>query len=75
MIEPVREKLGLPSLNLADLQAQAAQWAGSALSFPRDLERHMGFGQGALRPHDPLGDGRLRDQERPADLFRGQSSQ
>jgi predicted PurR-regulated permease PerM len=33
MIEPVRGKLGLPSLNLADLQAQVAQWAGSALSF------------------------------------------
>ena len=32
MIEPVREKLGLPSLSLQDLQAEATQWAGQALA-------------------------------------------
>lgn len=31
MIEPVREKLGLPPLSLQTLQAEAAQWAGQAL--------------------------------------------
>jgi predicted PurR-regulated permease PerM len=32
MIEPVREKLGLPQLSLQELQTEAAQWAGQALS-------------------------------------------
>ena len=32
MIEPVREKLGLPQLSLQELQNEAAQWAGQALS-------------------------------------------
>ena len=31
MIEPVRSKLGLPSLSLQELQAEATQWAGQAL--------------------------------------------
>lgn len=32
LIEPLREKLGLPPLTLHDLQAEATQWAGKALS-------------------------------------------
>jgi len=32
LIEPLREKLGLPSLSLEDLQTYATQWAGQALS-------------------------------------------
>ena len=32
MIEPVRDKLGLPPLSLRELQAEATQWAGQALS-------------------------------------------
>jgi predicted PurR-regulated permease PerM len=32
MIEPIRSRLGLPALSLAELQAHAAQWAGQALS-------------------------------------------
>jgi predicted PurR-regulated permease PerM len=32
MIEPVRERLGLPPLSLHELQADATQWAGQALS-------------------------------------------
>jgi predicted PurR-regulated permease PerM len=32
LIEPLREKLGLPSLSVHDLQAEAAQWAGKALA-------------------------------------------
>src|SRR5262249_24942083 len=32
MIEPVRERLGLPALSLEELQTEAAQWAGQALS-------------------------------------------
>jgi predicted PurR-regulated permease PerM len=32
MIEPIRSRLGLPPLSLADLQAHAAQWAGQALA-------------------------------------------
>src|SRR4029077_3192911 len=31
MIEPVREKLGLPALSFQELQTEAAQWAGQAL--------------------------------------------
>jgi len=31
MIEPLREKLGLPTLSLPELQAEATQWAGQAL--------------------------------------------
>jgi predicted PurR-regulated permease PerM len=31
MIEPVRERLGLPQLSLQELQTEAAQWAGQAL--------------------------------------------
>jgi predicted PurR-regulated permease PerM len=32
MIEPLRDKLGLPPLSLSELKAEAAQWAGQALS-------------------------------------------
>jgi predicted PurR-regulated permease PerM len=32
LIEPLREKLGLPTLSLQDLQADATQWAGQALA-------------------------------------------
>src|SRR5258707_2219918 len=32
LIEPLREKLGLPSLSLQDLQSDATQWAGQGLS-------------------------------------------
>jgi predicted PurR-regulated permease PerM len=32
MIEPLREKLGLPSLSLQELQTEATQWAGQALA-------------------------------------------
>lgn len=32
LVEPFREKLGLPSLSLQDLQADATQWAGQALA-------------------------------------------
>jgi predicted PurR-regulated permease PerM len=32
LIEPLREKLGLPSLSLQDLQADATQWAGQVLA-------------------------------------------
>lgn len=32
LIEPLRDRLGLPSLSLQDLQADATQWAGQALS-------------------------------------------
>jgi predicted PurR-regulated permease PerM len=32
LIEPLRERLGLPSLSLQDLQSDATQWAGQALS-------------------------------------------
>jgi predicted PurR-regulated permease PerM len=32
LIEPLREKLGLPSLSLQDLQSDATQWAGQVLS-------------------------------------------
>jgi predicted PurR-regulated permease PerM len=32
MIEPVREKMGLPPLSLQDLQADATKWAGQALA-------------------------------------------
>lgn len=32
MIEPVRDKLGLPPLSLQTLQAEASQWAGQALA-------------------------------------------
>jgi predicted PurR-regulated permease PerM len=32
MIEPVREKMGLPPLSLQELQADATQWAGQALA-------------------------------------------
>jgi predicted PurR-regulated permease PerM len=32
LVEPLREKLGLPSLSLQDLQADATQWAGQALA-------------------------------------------
>jgi predicted PurR-regulated permease PerM len=31
MLEPLREKLGLPPLSLSELKAEAAQWAGQAL--------------------------------------------
>ena len=31
MIEPVREKMGLPPVSLQELQAEATQWAGQAL--------------------------------------------
>lgn len=32
MIEPVRDRLGLPPLSLHDLQAEATQWAGQSLA-------------------------------------------
>jgi predicted PurR-regulated permease PerM len=32
LIEPLRDKLGLPSLSLQDLQADATQWAGQMLA-------------------------------------------
>src|ERR1700730_19064733 len=32
LIEPLREKLGLPTLSLQDLQADATQWAGQVLA-------------------------------------------
>jgi len=32
MIEPLRQQLGLPPLSLRDVQTEAAQWAGQALS-------------------------------------------
>jgi len=32
MIEPVREKMGLPPLSLQDLQSDATKWAGEALA-------------------------------------------
>lgn len=32
LIEPLRQGLGLPSLSLQDLQAEATQWAGQALT-------------------------------------------
>ena len=32
MIEPVRERLGLPPISLRSLEAEATQWAGQALS-------------------------------------------
>lgn len=31
LIEPLRQRLGLPSLSLQDLQSEATQWAGQAL--------------------------------------------
>ena len=34
----------------------------------RDLERDARLAKGPLRPHDALGDGRLRDEERARDL-------
>ena len=34
----------------------------------RDLERHVGLGQRSLRANDPLGDGRLGDEEGAGDL-------
>ena len=37
LIEPLREKLGLPSLSLQDLQAEATQWAGQALAVAGSL--------------------------------------
>jgi predicted PurR-regulated permease PerM len=37
LIEPLREKLGLPSLSLQDLQAEATQWAGQALAIAGSL--------------------------------------
>jgi len=32
LIEPLRERFGLPTLSLHDLQAEASQWAGQALA-------------------------------------------
>src|SRR5437868_2506356 len=37
LIEPLRDKLGLPSLSLQDLQAEATQWAGQALAIAGSL--------------------------------------
>jgi predicted PurR-regulated permease PerM len=37
LIEPLREKLGLPSLSLQELQAEATQWAGQALAIAGSL--------------------------------------
>jgi len=37
LIEPLRERLGLPSLSLQDLQADATQWAGQALAVAGSL--------------------------------------
>ena len=33
LIEPVREQLGMPSLSLHDVQAEATKWAGQVLGF------------------------------------------
>ena len=37
LIEPLREKLGLPTLSLPDLQSDATQWAGQALAVAGSL--------------------------------------
>src|SRR5512139_3506305 len=37
LIEPLRDKLGLPSLSLQELQAEATQWAGQALAIAGSL--------------------------------------
>ncbi len=37
LIEPLRQKLGLPSLSLQDIQAEATQWAGQALAVAGSL--------------------------------------
>ena len=37
LIEPLRDKLGLPSLSLQDLQAEATQWAGQAFAIAGSL--------------------------------------
>ena len=37
LIEPLRQKLGLPSLSLQDLQTEATQWAGQALAVAGSL--------------------------------------
>ena len=42
LIEPLREKLGLPSLSLQDLQTEATQWAGQALAVVGSLGRRAG---------------------------------
>ena len=41
MIEPVREKLGLPPLSLQELQAEATQWAGQALALRGQRRRRV----------------------------------
>ena len=43
--------------------------AGRELVAARNLEGHPRLGQRPLGPHDPLGHGRLRDQERARDLL------
>jgi hypothetical protein len=42
---------------------------GRELCAARNLERDAPLGERALRPHDALGDRRLRHQERPCDLL------
>ena len=42
---------------------------------PGNLEGNVRFGEGALGPHDALGDGRHRDEEGARDLFGGQAAE
>ncbi len=49
--------------------------SGGAIDAARDLERDTGFGERPLGPHDPLRDGRLRDEEGAGDLVRRQAAE
>ena len=44
LIEPIRERLGMPTLSLHDLQAEATQWAGQALTVAGGLASRVARG-------------------------------